>query len=108
MEYFEWYDLEIEKITYSVSNGALITDDVFWYAMTSAANEEDYISEDSKTGNFTIPYQAPEQSTGQISGHSDYSNYADRAQLNSPDSVYSFFRKGRFGAYVTGKELLSE
>ena len=104
VEFFEWYDLDEETITYSVKDGALITDDVFWYARAAASNEEDYIKETKKTGGITIPYQLPLR-TGEGGAHSDYSNYAARAQIASPSHVTSFFRKGQLGAYITGKQI---
>lgn len=103
VEFFEWYDLDKETISYSVKDGALVTDDVFWYARAAAGNEEDYIKETRKAGGITIPYQPPAR-TGDGPAHADYSNYAARAQIASPSQVTSFFRKGQLGAYVTGKQ----
>ena len=107
VEFFEWYDLSEETVRYTVIDGTLVTDDHFWYAMSSGYNEVNYIREDKLGGNFTIPYQAPgTDTTGKQLEHSDYSNYAECARLKSKNSVYSFFRKGKFGAYVTGKEVI--
>lgn len=109
VELFEWYDLAEEKVSYSVTDGTLVTDDVFWYARAAAVNEEDYIKETKKTGGITIGYQPPAQTEdGETAAHSDYSNYAEHAQIISPTLVTSFFRKGQFGAYITAKELLTE
>lgn len=104
VEFFEWYDLAEEMVTYSVKDGALVTDDVFWYARASAGSEEDYIKETKKTGGITIPYRPPVQTENGTMAHSDYSDYAVRAQIPSLSMVASFFRKGQFGAYVTGKQ----
>ena len=106
VEFFEWYDLASETISYDVADGTLVTDDIFWYAITSAFNETDYITKKSIAGGLSIPYQPPVQAEGQTAPHSDYSNYAERAQLQSADSVRAFFRKGAFGAYVTGMAVI--
>lgn len=110
VEFFEWYDLAEEKITYRVEDGALVTDDVFWYARASVHDEMDYmdyiIGKSRISGGVTIPYQEPTYKDGEKTPHSDYSSYAERAQLLSSDSVTSFFRKGLFGAYITAKEAI--
>lgn len=107
-EFFEWYDISKEIVHYNVTEGTLITNDVFWYATTTASNQTDYIREDKKGGIYTIPYQNPViGKNGLPLEHSDYSNYAECAQLASANSVFSFFRKGQFGAYVTGKEIIN-
>ena len=108
VEFFEWYDLSSEKVTYKVTDGALVTDDLFWYATALASSEEDFIFKSKTEGLLTIPYQSPVQRPGASEAHSDYSNYAERAQLDSSDSVYAFFRKGVFGAYVTGMEVVED
>lgn len=99
VEYFEWHDIST-PISFNVVNGTLITDDVFWYVVTSGHNHAD--SYGGKTGgNFIIPYQAPAKDIdGVLSEHSDYSNYASRAKLSSTNSVKTFFKKGKFGAYI--------
>ena len=106
VEFFEWYDLSQEKVSYKVVNGTLVTDDNFWYARAAAYNENDYIKKSKISGGLTIPYQLPFQENGDEFSFSSYSNYAERAQLYSANSVRSFFRKGVFGAYVTGMELI--
>lgn len=104
-EFFEWYDLEKEKVFYTVKNGILYTDDMFWYVITNAYSDSFYLNEKHKSGILSIGYQAPifDERTGEI-GHSNYSLYFDRCILKSITSVRAFFRKGLFGAYVTGKE----
>ena len=108
VEFFEWYNLAEETISYSVKDGALVTDDVFWYARAAGINEQDYIKASRKSGGLTIPYQAPIEKDGEVSAHSDYSNYAARAQILSPSLVSSFFRKGQFGAYITAKQIVDQ
>lgn len=107
VEFFEWYDLATEEISYQIKEGTLVTDDVFWYAVVSASNENDYIKESTKSGLLTIPYQAPIRQGDEVESHSDYSNYAERAIITS-NSVSAFFNKGVFGAYVTGANLLGD
>lgn len=108
VEYFEWHDLSQETIPYTIKDGALVTDGEFWYATTHAANETDYIRAGKTSGEFSIPYHAPVQHEGEKEAHSDYSDYAERAQIASPSGFRSFFRKGQFGAYVTGEKIISE
>lgn len=108
VEYFEWHDLSQETIPYTIKDGALVTDGEFWYAVANAKNETDYIRAGKTGGEFSIPYHAPVQHEGEDEAHSDYSDYAERAQIISPDWFRSFFRKGQFGAYVTGKELIDD
>lgn len=103
VEFFEWYDLAKEKVQYTVKDGALVTDDVFWYSISLASSEKD-----GKSGTFSIPYQSPVPNAEDGSSHSDYTNYAEQAQLSSVNAVKAFFRKGQFGAYNTAREVLDD
>lgn len=98
VEFFEWYDLDIEKIYYSVFEHALFTHDLFWYAMTKV-----YQGDSSKTkpefGGSVIPCISLQDSIP------DYTMFSKELKLSSNNSVMAFFRKGRFGAYVTSKEF---
>lgn len=108
-EYFEWHDVELEAITYDVVDGALVTDDEFWYAATMGINYEWWVRSEKKGGWFIIPYQEPGYNAdGTPKEHSDYSNYAARARLRNRSSVKAFFRKGKFGAYVVGMQVEDE
>ena len=104
-EFFEWHDLAAETITYQIRDGVLVTDDEFWYAVAMATNETDYVKANHKSGLISIPYQLPVRSEGETEAHSDYSSYAERARITSDRPVWAFFRKGVFGAYVTGLTL---
>lgn len=53
-------------------------------------------------------YQELIYKDGGKTAHSDYSNYAEQAQLYSSGFVTSFFGKGLFGAYVTAKETIDD
>ena len=106
-EFFEWYDLAQEKVTYTVKDGVLLTEDVFWYARAAVNNEKDSAINNQITGGLTIPYQLPAQEIDN-SLNSNYAKYAERAKIYSSDSVRSFFRKGIFGAYVTAMEPLED
>ena len=106
VEFFEWHDLASEAISYQVKDGALVTDDFFWYVIVSASNKTNYIRAEKTGGLFTIPYQEPIQRDGQVESHSDYSNYATQAQISNVNSVRAFFRKGIFGAYVAKMQVI--
>ena len=104
VEFFEWHDLRQERIRYRIEDGTLVTDDVFWYAIAMGINETDYIRANHKNGLISIPYQPPSQAEGEA--HSDYSLYAERARITSDRPIWAFFRKGLFGAYVPGMDLI--
>ena len=74
--------------------------------MAAVYKEEEYVGEGKAAGGLTIPYQPPVQRPEASEAHSDYSNYTEHAKLYSTDSVRSVFRKGVFGAYVTGMEFI--
>ncbi len=108
VEFFEWHDLSQERIRYRIEDGTLVTDDVFWYAIAMGINETDYIKENHTNGLISIPYQPPVRAEGEAEAHSDYSIYAERARITSDRPVWAFFRKGIFGAYVPGMDLVGD
>lgn len=110
IEFFEWRDRSIEAVHYSVTDGKLETQDVFWYCIAMGYNRENPYHPDKNSGLCTIPYEPPKRSidpTDETIYPSDYSKYREAFYLyDSRGTAYTpvraFFKKGTFGAFVMG------
>lgn len=94
VEFFEWYDLSKETVSFDIVDGKIISNEKFWYARANISINDDG-TQGKQEGGCTIPY------TDHLNESGSY------GILNSEKAIAAFFRKGQLGAYVTSKEYLS-